>query len=130
MKKIDFHIHTVVTPSDSFFEFSIDTLKNYIEVMQLNAIAITNHNTFDIEQYNDITQEVSIPVFPGIEIDVENTHILLVTTNDDIYDFKSKCDTVTSLIPDNKTYISVKTFQDIFPNLSKYILIPLSLIHI
>jgi ABC-type lipoprotein export system ATPase subunit len=124
MKKIDFHIHTVVTPSDSFFEFSIDTLKNYIEVMQLNAIAITNHNTFDIEQYNDITQEVSIPVFPGIEIDVENTHILLVTTNDDIYDFKSKCDIVTSLIPDNKTYISVKQFQDIFPNLSKYILIP------
>jgi ABC-type dipeptide/oligopeptide/nickel transport system ATPase component len=124
MKKIDFHIHTVVTPSDQFFEFSINTLQNYIEVMQLDAIAITNHNIFDLEQYNNITQDVSIPVFPGIEIDVENTHILLVTTSDDIYDFKIKCDTVSSLIPDNTTYISVNKFQEIFPDLSKYIVIP------
>lgn len=47
MKKIDFHIRTINTISDNGFSFSLDHLSNYVSNMQLDAIAITNHNMVD-----------------------------------------------------------------------------------
>ena len=52
MKAVDLHIHTVATISDSKFDFSMEELKNYVEKMGLDIIAITNHNIFDLEQYS------------------------------------------------------------------------------
>ena len=46
MKKIDLHIHTIPTISDSQFEFSLDTFKKYAEEAHLDAVAITNHDVF------------------------------------------------------------------------------------
>ncbi|MGQ1786903.1 MULTISPECIES: hypothetical protein [unclassified Saccharicrinis] len=46
MKKIDLHIHTVSTISDSYFEFDILKLKEYVQKLSLDCIAITNHNVF------------------------------------------------------------------------------------
>jgi predicted metal-dependent phosphoesterase TrpH len=51
VKKIDFHIHTVPTVSDSDFVFSMDMLKRYVQEGGLDAIAITNHNIFDATQF-------------------------------------------------------------------------------
>ena len=42
MKAVDLHIHTVATISDSKFDFSMEELKNYVEKMGLDIIAITN----------------------------------------------------------------------------------------
>ena len=50
MKKIDLHIHTRKTISDSDFTFSINRLQQYVNEMNIDAIAITNHNLFDKEQ--------------------------------------------------------------------------------
>jgi len=76
MKKIDLHIHTIATISDAPFEFSIEKLKEYTEKQQLDCIAITNHNKFDLSQYNEIVDNLDIIVFPGIEINLENGHLL------------------------------------------------------
>ncbi len=51
MKKIDLHIHTTASVSDSAFEFCQTKLDEYIEVASLECIAITNHNLFDKDQF-------------------------------------------------------------------------------
>ena len=65
MKKIDFHIHTKKTVSDENidFNFSLDVLKKYIETNDLDGIAITNHNHFDLDQFIEINKNISINFF-------------------------------------------------------------------
>lgn len=43
MKKLDLHIHTKKTDSDSPFEFSLDKLKEYVEKMGNMNTNITMH---------------------------------------------------------------------------------------
>ena len=87
MKKIDFHIHTVPSVSDSLFNFNLDKLKEYVEKLNIDCIAITNHNLFNKAQFQEICRNLSIKVFPGIEIDLEGGHLLLISENEDIDDF-------------------------------------------
>lgn len=123
MKKIDLHIHTVSTESDHDFTFSIDTLKRYINDCDIDGIAITNHNVFDLEQFNDIKEGVEISVYPGIEVDIEGGQLLLIGDGEDLEDFAEKAGRISSICSSD-TSISVGDFQTIYPDLSKYILIP------
>ena len=68
MKKIDFHIHTVSTDSDCAFVFSMDRLKEFVEIREIDCIAITNHNTFDLNQFKEINATISITAFPAFEL--------------------------------------------------------------
>lgn len=124
MKKIDLHIHTIPTISDRDFEFSMGTLVSYVREKSLDAIAITNHNLFDQFQYESIVKEVNIPVFPGIEIDVENGHLLLLTAPDDIDDFVIKCQKIKKLNSTSNSTLTESQFLEIFSKLDKYLLIP------
>ncbi len=123
MKKIDFHIHTVSTDSDHAFEFSLDRLKMYVTESELHCIAITNHNTFDLKQFNSIREELSICVFPGIEIDLEGGQLLLIGSGDDIIDFNEKAQLISSKSSSKKS-IGLDDFKDIYADLSNYLLIP------
>lgn len=78
MKKIDFHIHTVPTVSDSHFEFSMDKFVEYVEEAELDAVAVTNHNFFEESQFEEISASLPVAVFPGIEIDLCKCHMLLI----------------------------------------------------
>ena len=71
MKRIDFHIHTTPSINDSSFEFDFSVLKDYVMDLKLDAIAITNHNLFDLQQYTDVCAKLDILVFPGVEVDLE-----------------------------------------------------------
>ncbi|WP_445664403.1 PHP domain-containing protein [Fodinibius sp. AD559] len=124
MKKIDLHIHTKASISDSHFEFSLDKLKEYIEQLEIDCIAITNHNLFDLDQFNTISDALNIVVLPGIEIDLEDGHMLLISENNDLVEFSSKCQKVNELITSNTDSISVEKLEEIFIDLSKYLLIP------
>lgn len=125
MKKIDLHIHTVPTISDYNFKFSVNKLIEYVNVEKIDAIAITNHNLFDKKQYSDIVKSISIPVFPGIEIDLENGHLLMITDPSDIDDFCDKCGRVYRMNGnDNTNFLTEDDFTRIFGDLSKYLLIP------
>jgi Fe-S cluster assembly ATPase SufC len=124
LKKIDFHIHTVKSVSDRHFEFDIESLKEYVDLLKIDCIAITNHNLFDKIQFEEICKELQIKVFPGIEIDLEGGHLLLISENDILDDFTLKCQKVKDLIPTKDDSISYEQLIQIFPNLKDYLLIP------
>lgn len=124
MKAIDLHIHTVSTKSDSKFNFSMEALKEYVSGMELDIIGITNHNTFDLNQFKMIDESLDIKVLPGIEIDFERGHLLLLAENEDLNDFSNKCKEVERQIPSSKEYLDTSELIDIFGDLNKYLLIP------
>lgn len=127
MKRCDLHIHTVPSVSDRMFTFDKDVLVDYVAKTGLNVIAITNHNLFDYAQFQEIKDALpQITVLPGIEVDLENGHILIMANNDDgtLFDFNAKCESVNNLIQTNDDDISYDTFTRIFGDLSKYLLIP------
>lgn len=124
MKKVDLHIHTVPSLSDNQFFFSLNSLQDYVEKLELDCIAITNHNLFDKTQFEYIAANLQIKVFPGIEIDLEAGHILLISENEDLNDFDLKCKKITDLIKTKTDYITYEQLIEIFPLLSKYLLVP------
>ena len=80
MIKIDFHIHTKTSFLDAAFDYSQAKLDEYIANAGLDCIAITNHNLFDKEQFIAIRDTVSVPVFPGIEVDLCKAQFLFSAT--------------------------------------------------
>ena len=127
MKKCDLHIHTVPTISDPGYTFSMDVLKRYVEKMNLNVIAVTNHNMFDLSNYMAIRNELGTEVvLPGIEVNLEGGHVLVISSPEDVevFDFNSKCEAVNGLIRAATDTLTVEQFRTIFNNLSKYLIIP------
>ncbi len=125
MKKIDLHLHTKSSQySDSAFVFSLPKLKEYVEKLSIDCIAVTNHNLFDLSQFNEISEELEITILPGIEINLEKGHLLLISENAELEDFESKCNQVESLITNESEFITVQKLKEIFIDLSRYLLIP------
>lgn len=124
MKKIDLHIHTVKTFSDRDFTFSLDTFKRYVLEAKLDAVAVTNHDHFDPVQFRQIQEALSTTVFPGIEINVEKGHVLVIARPDDVDDFALKTAEVARRITKVGDRISVDELTTIFGNLADYLIIP------
>lgn len=127
MKKFDLHIHTVSTQSDAPFTFSMEKLKQYVKERQIDAIAITNHNIFDLAQYKTIVSELSdIVAFPGIEINIGQNvgHLIVIARPDDADEFSYKCKNVENEIKSEKDSIGIELFIKIFDKLNNLILIP------
>lgn len=127
MKRCDLHIHTIASVSDSSFTFDNGVLLDYVEKTGLDVIAITNHNLFDYSQFYEIKNSLTnTVVLPGIEVDLEKGHILVIANNDDVTlsDFNSKCEEVKNLIKTKDDDINYDTFVNIFGDLTKYLLIP------
>ena len=79
MKKIDLHIHTVPSVSDGEFVFCLDTFKRYVSEARLDAVAVTNHNIFDVAQFRTIKETLDIKVFPGMEVNLERGQLLIIS---------------------------------------------------
>tara|TARA_R100000501_G_scaffold5450_4_gene12123 strand:+ start:5402 stop:7414 length:2013 start_codon:yes stop_codon:yes gene_type:complete len=124
LKKIDLHIHTVQSISDRNFIFHLESLKEYVNKLEIDCIAITNHNLFDKTQFEQICQALNIKIFPGIEIDLEGGHLLLISENENLDDFAQKCQKVQKLIPTKDDSISYEQLTEVFLNLKDYLLIP------
>lgn len=124
MKKIDFHIHTKRSISDKEFEFDIEKLKEYTDVARLDAVAITNHNLFDKKQFKEITEKLEIKVFPGVEVDLENGHVLLITDVENEDELEALCNQLQNYIMVQGDTLSYDTFQTIFSDLSNFLVIP------
>lgn len=124
MKKIDFHIHTVpVGNKDANFEFDLTKFQDYINTFSIDAVAVTNHNLFDLEQFRKIETLEDVVVFPGIEIDFENGQLLLISENKNLDDFNHRCEAVKEEL-ENGNKITVDKLKEIFVDLSGYLLIP------
>ena len=125
MRKIDLHIHTCPTISDHPFVFSLKALQQYVSNYHLDAIAITNHNVFNESQFQEIRTTLSIPVFPGIEVDIESGHLLVISDPTDIDDFVVHCNQIWHYNNASRTSrITEDQFISAFPDYKKYILIP------
>jgi hypothetical protein len=122
--KIDLHIHTIPTASDGAFDFDLAKLKEYVANASLDAIAITNHNLFDFRQYEEIRTNVAGTVLPGIEVDVDGCHILVIADPNraDKLALAAQRLEQCNAGPDNP--IAVSQLADVFGNLSEYIVIP------
>jgi len=123
MKKIDLHIHTIATGKDAGFDFDLEKLKQYVLDQSIDVIAITNHNLFELDQFNTISNSLNIIVLPGIEIDFENGHLLLIGEINSSEDFANKCSAISREVADNSE-ITVSKLQEIFIDLNNYLLIP------
>ncbi|MBN9462573.1 MAG: hypothetical protein J0H00_15290 [Burkholderiales bacterium] len=124
MKKIDLHIHTVKTISDREFTFSIDTFKRYVADAKLDAVAVTNHDVFDSAQFRLIRGALPIVVFPGIEINVDMGHVLVIARPTELDDFQAKTAEVSRRITKIGDRISVEALVEIFGDLGNYLVIP------
>ncbi len=124
MKAVDLHIHTIESIIDSQFTFSMDSLIKYVDDMKLDIIGITNHNLFDVEQFKEICNELDIKVLPGIEINFEGGHLLLLSENDNLDDFVNKCKKIEEKIRSTNDNINKEELIEIFEDLNKYLLIP------
>lgn len=124
MKKIDLHIHTVSTISDRDFTLSSFKLCDYVSSAEIDAIAITNHDIFDLEQFVRISSEIGCTVFPGIEINLEKGHVLVIGENANLDDFHSKSLAVSGKITNIGDSITVEELEEIFGDLNNYLIIP------
>ncbi len=124
MKKIDLHIHTVSTISDADFTFSLDVFKRYVEEARLDAVAITNHNMFDGEQFREIRGSLNAILFPGIEINVDNGHLLVIGSDESLDDYESKAQIVAGKITKGGDSLSVDELIEIYGDLDRYLIIP------
>jgi len=131
LKKLDLHIHTKSTLSDSSFDFSLERLKEYIEDLKIDGIAITNHNTFDKDQFEMIRNELIgiCEVLPGIEINIGLAkgsfgHLICISDYDKLENFSSCCDSLNNKIIEKNDCINPDELKSIFGDLSQYLLIP------
>lgn len=129
MIKIDFHIHTINTEYDNDFSFSQKQLKYYTDSQKINAIAITNHNTFDINQYYEIKNDlIDVQVFPGCELTVhpDKWHLVIITNNDEdsVKLFNERIKSLSSTFYLSKNFPTIHDINKEFPEINKYIYIP------
>ncbi len=125
MKKIDLHLHTKPAPGkDAHFVFDASKFEQYTKALSIDAVAITNHNLFDKTQFAEITKKLTnTVVFPGIELDFEGGHLLLIADTTAFADFATKCDLIPNELKKG-AFITIGTLKSIFGDLHQYLLIP------
>lgn len=124
MKKIDLHVHTKSADRERSIVFDLERLKEYVQIRELDCLAVTNHNEFDLVQFEEIQSTLDILVLPGIEIDLEGSQLLLIGDASNLGDFDSKCQKIHDLQPNKRDSVSVEDLKEIFGDLSNYLLIP------
>lgn len=124
MKKIDLHIHTSPASYEEEFQFSLDVLKEYISLNKLDIIAITNHNHFSRKNFEQINKSVTCVVYPGVEVDLEGGHLLVISPIEYLDEFESSCELLSHCIKNENDYIDFNKFKELFGDYNRYILIP------
>jgi hypothetical protein len=124
VKKIDLHIHTLATVSDAAFDFSIEVFKRYVIEAHLDAVAVTNHDLFRLDQFRAIQAALPAVVFPGIEINVEKGHLLVFADPTNVEEFAAKASVIEQRIRKIGDSVTVDELKQIYGDLGKYLLIP------
>jgi len=124
LKRIDFHIHTIATAFDATFKFALSTLERYVSETKLNAIAITNHNTFDRAQFSEIVAALNAVVFPGIEVTLNCGHVLIVADVVHLDLFEEQAQQISKRITQPGDSITIDELREVFGNLADHLVIP------
>lgn len=84
--KIDIHVHTKKTKKGDSENRNVDVerFNEIIRETEVRILAITNHNHFDIEQYQHISEKVQdvCQIWPGVELDIRENgrrgHLIII----------------------------------------------------
>ncbi|WP_099044455.1 hypothetical protein [Leuconostoc citreum] len=128
--RIDFHLHTIADKhKDTEFTYSESWLKKYIQKCHMDAIAITNHNLFDKDQFENITATENLPgnleIYPGMELSLLTGHVLVVYDKQEKYirELDEASEQISQKNLGESQGISVNDFKNIFPSWQKAILV-------
>lgn len=111
VKKIDFHIHTVASVKDYKFTYSSRWIQEYVEIANLDAIAITNHDLFDLDNFNKVKEDLpNTTVFPGIELSLEEGHVNVIFPEENIADLVKFSDWLASKNISEKSRITTEEY--------------------
>ena len=102
--KIDLHCHTrrIKTGDGDGREVTPDLFREKVLEADVKIIAITNHNTFDYEQYCALKEKIADDclLWPGVEIDIKDMaskwHLIVVVNPEQASFFKEKVDLLFS----------------------------------
>jgi len=101
--KIDIHTHTKQCKSGDApsREIAATDFCEAVRATDVGIIAITNHNIFDLDQFEEILEEIDgdSQVWPGIELDVIDDgvrgHLLVIVSPDKAGEFSDLVDEIT-----------------------------------
>ncbi|KGJ92081.1 hypothetical protein [Thalassotalea sp. ND16A] len=125
--KIDIHVHTKKTKQGDAPSRNI-TPERFSEIIQstdVKVVAITNHNDFDLEQFNLMLAQVdgAVQIWPGIELDVlddnKRSHLIVIVSPERRDRFHKKVvEATVGQTPDNFTISledTVSFFEELEP---------------
>ncbi|WP_447017451.1 hypothetical protein [Shewanella algae] len=86
--KIDIHVHTRKTKQGDALtrDISPEKFSQIVQSTDVKILAITNHNAFDLEQFNEMEArlEGAAQIWPGIELDVidneKRSHLIVIVS--------------------------------------------------
>ena len=101
--RIDLHCHTLATKGEGRERnVTPELFAEKIDAAQVDIVAVTNHNPFDLDQYELLREAVdgAAQVWPGIELDIERWsggkpwHMIVITSPDSKVSFSESIKTL------------------------------------
>lgn len=101
--KIDLHCHTLATKGEGRERnVTPELFAEKIDAAQVDIVAVTNHNHFDLDQYELLHSAVdgAAQVWPGVELDIERWsggkpwHMIVITSPDSKVPFNESIKTL------------------------------------
>ena len=129
--RIDLHCHTKKTKQGDAEtrNVSVDTFVETLSKNEVQFVAITNHNEFDKNQYEQFRDEAlkkEIHVWPGIELDVnvdgEKGHMLVICNPNDYCKFSEELNSLINNVEPDKVIIDIKDLVSKIENLDVLII--------
>ena len=123
--KIDIHVHTKKTKSGDADTRNVDVEKfeRILKSTEVKILAITNHNHFDLEQYQKFSKKLegTCQIWPGIELDIlednKRAHLIVIINPKKHKEFNEKVENLLKgKTPDN-FIIAIKETVDSFDSL-------------
>lgn len=133
--RIDLHCHTKAVKSGEGGGRNVQR-EQFVKAVAdagVGIVAITNHNTFDVDQYNDFSRGAGslFQVWPGVELDVEfvdngdkrTYHMVLICSPSNAEKLKMSVDKLVAGVPPDEFSCSVEQIIESMDGM-KYVLIP------
>lgn len=101
--RIDLHCHTLATKGEGRERnVTPELFAEKIDAAQVDIVAVTNHNHFDLDQYELLREAVdgAAQVWPGVELDIERWsggkpwHMIVITSPDSKVPFSESIKTL------------------------------------
>jgi predicted ATPase len=128
--KIDLHCHTkkIKSGEDESRNVTTELFCEKLKDADVKIVAITNHNSFDLEQYNIFSDAVNsfCQIWPGVELDVKGLsgkkwHLIVVANPDNAIYFGAAVerlfvgkDLETCTLELHEIYVSLNCFDVIY----------------